>query len=86
MTVRRIPAIAGADVPHGAYCRLERGKAFPAGEADGSGGICAGPHPISGFTPKGQPVQLQTDGGVMALVTGSQNGRWARLRDGRIVG
>lgn len=78
MTVRRIEAIAGADVAHGAYCRLTRGKAFPQADVDGSGGISAGPATPLGFTPKGQLVQLQTDGGVMT------EAGWIELREGRV--
>lgn len=63
--VRRIPAIAAADVPHGGYCRLESGQAWPQDEIDGTGGISAGPATPLGYTPKGEPIQIQTHGHVM---------------------
>lgn len=77
--VRRTSAIAGADVPHGARCRLTRGKAYPCEDLDGSGGISAGPSTILGYTPKGKPVAVQTHGGVMT------EGGYIRLRDGRAI-
>jgi hypothetical protein len=79
MIVRRTPALAGADVPHGAYCRLEKGQAFPQLSADGTGGISAGPATPLGYTPAGAPVQIQTEGGVMT------EAGWVELRGGRVV-
>lgn len=79
VAIRRVPAVAGADAPHGAYCRLTRGKAYPQAEADGSGGISAGPSTVRGFTPKGEPLQIQTDGGVMT------EAGFVVFRDGRPI-
>jgi hypothetical protein len=77
--VRRIPAVAAADVPHGGRCRLERGKAYPCEDLDGSGGISAGPSTVLGYTRKGPPLRIQTDGGVMT------EAGYVQLRGGRLV-
>lgn len=79
MTIRRVPAISDIDVPHGGYCRLEDGRAYPQGEADGSGGISAGPATPRGYTPAGEALQLQTDGGIMT------EAGYVQLRGGMIV-
>lgn len=77
--VQRIEAVAAANVPHGGRCRLKGGKAYPCGELDGSGGISAGPSTVLGYTPKGEPLQVQTHGGVMT------EAGYVRLRGGRLV-
>jgi hypothetical protein len=83
--VRRIPGMAVVDVPHGAWC-VERGDGWAPGPIGETGGVSAGPHSTRGYTPAGEALAIQTDGGVI-LADGAESlsGRWVDLYRGRVV-
>jgi len=81
--IERIRLVAGADGDHGAWWRQQGRKAFPDPELREPGGIAAGPHPAGGRISRGEPLQLQTAGGVMADL--GEGPVWVELAGGAIV-
>jgi len=98
---RRFPAIAGEEMPKGCHCRIDGDTAFRDPSLPARGGVARG------FTPpdveriaKGEPIEIQTDGGIKAQLTeaatirvagvdtrfGAGDTPYLHLEGGRVIG